>query len=263
MGQPLPGVPLILLIVAAVSLLQLPANYILVSVSKNAGIVLNEIVVILLLPVSLLYFLGFDIFKVLVFRRTKNAVLVSAMILSVPVAMLIDYAASASELAFPLPQRYRDIMEGIMAYSGAAGFIVKYFILCVLPGFCEEIFFRGVCQTSLEARWGKNAAIFVTAALFAILHGNPWYIHLYFLLGLFLSWVYAESGTLWAPIICHLVNNSWTFANHALRIEYPLKGFGSSVDIAIILGGIVLAGAAYASFKHFIRREKMYGLKRA
>lgn len=238
-GQALPGLPLIFFLVAVVSLLQLPANYLLMTYSKNLGILVNEIIIIVGIPLALVLILGFDLSKLLRFKTPKTFTWVFAVLLSIPVAMLIDYSAAASEWLMPLPGKYHDLLNELMTYSGGYGFAVKLFVLCILPGVCEEIFFRGICQTSFEARWGRWTAIIVTAVLFALLHGNPWYFHLYLVLGFFLSWVYAVSRTLWIPITCHIINNTWTFVNHALGFEYPVRAWTAPVDILLLLTGLL------------------------
>lgn len=238
-GEQTPGTPLIFLLVATISLLQIPANLLMKSVSFNLGIFVNEVFIIAGIPILVTYLLGFDRSKLFPVKNPKLVPLIFAALLAVPTALLIDYAASAGESILPLPQRYHELLNQLMVYGGNGGFFLKILVLCILPGFCEEIFFRGFCQTPLEMRWGKNKAIIITAVLFALLHGNPWYFHLYFILGFFLSWVYAVRRTLWIPITCHIINNAWTFINHTLGIKYPIDGFSSPVDVLLMLSGIV------------------------
>lgn len=245
-GQPLPGTSLIFLLVAIISILQLPANILMKSCSFTLGIFFNETVVIAGIPLLVAHCFGFEKSRLFPFKPPKINTLIYAAILAVPVALLIDYAASASESFLPMPARYHDLLNQLMAFEGEGQFLTKLFVLCVLPGICEEIFFRGFCQTSLEIKLGKWKAIIITSALFALLHGNPWYFHLYFLLGFFLSWVFAVSRTLWIPITCHIINNAWTFINNALKIEYPFKNFTGPLDTLIITGALMLF-AVFAS----------------
>ena len=254
-GQFLPGTPFVLIAVALVALLQLPAHVLMKSVSMSLGVFLNETIVIAGLPLLLVILMGFDRSRLFSLTSPKAATLILAILLSIPTALVIDYSVSASEFVFPLPQQYHDILDQLMAFAGAKEFFLKLFVLCVVPGFCEEIFFRGFCQTSFEARWGKTAAIFMTAVLFALLHGNPWYMHLYFLLGCYLSWVYAVSRTLWIPIVCHMMNNGWTFINHARGIEYPLKSFSDTRDITLLLIGLIFSGVIALIFRRAASRD--------
>lgn len=239
-GQPLPGISLLALTIALISALQFPANLIMKSVSTNLGIMINEILIIAGLPLILVFYFGFDRPKLFPFDVPKVKTWILAILISIPVAMLIDYAASASESILPMPTKYHDMLNELMAVATTKDFLIKLLVLSVLPGICEEIFFRGFFQTSIEARWGTKIAVVITAALFALLHGNPWYFHLYFILGFFLSWIFAVSRTLWIPIICHTINNAWTFINHTLGIEYPVRGPFDPLDLALISGGILL-----------------------
>lgn len=239
-GESIPRIPLVFFMIAVVSILQIPSNYIIKTISLGLGVLLNEIVVIAGIPIAIAYILNFDLSKLFPLKAPKAMSFVIVVLLALPVAMLIDYGTAASELIFPLPQKYHTLLYEIMSFGNSQEFIFKLFLLCVVPGFCEEIFFRGFCQTSLEIRWGSKKAILWTALFFALLHGNPWYFHLYFLLGLFLSWIYSVSGSLWIPITCHIINNAWTYINHALGIEYPLKGFTDPHDLALISAGIIL-----------------------
>ena len=248
-GKPVPGTPLVFLLVAIVSTLQIPANLLMKSFSFNVGILINEIFIIVGIPLVIAHYLNFDRSRLFVFKIPTAKSWMLATLLAIPAAFMIDYAAAASELILPMPQHYHELLNRLMAFEGKWQFVVKLFVLAVLPGTCEEIFFRGLCQTSLEVKWGKNIAIFLTAGLFALLHGNPWYFHLYYLLGLFLSWVYAVSRTLWIPITCHVINNAWTFINNALGVEYPLESFTGLLDLSLVAGGAILVLVFALGFK--------------
>lgn len=254
-GQPLPGVALVFMVVALVSFLQIPANWLIIRVSHSLGIFLNEIFLIAGLPVLIVTVLNFDKFKIFPFFPPKITTWIVAVIFAAAFALLIDYAAAGSEHFFPIPAKYKEMLDRLMEFHNAPEFLWKLVLLAVIPGFCEEVFFRGFCQTSLEARWGTRTAIIVTAVLFAILHGNPWYIHLYFFLGFFLSFVYAASRTLWIPVTCHIVNNAFTFMNHSLKIEYPIRSFGSPIDLFLMSAAVILVIFLAAFFNRLSQKS--------
>lgn len=236
-----PGLLLILLLVIFVSLLQLPANFIIKSLSLSGGILINEMVVLAGLPVLAALIFKFDLSALFPFKTPKIFQFLTAIILAVSVAIIIDYLTAAGEHFFPPPPEYHTALNNLMEFKKISGFVFKLFLLCIIPGICEEIFFRGFCQTSLEKKWGPKTAIFVTAVIFAILHGNPWYLHLYIILGLFLSLVYALTKTLWIPIVCHIANNGWTFITHTLGIKFPIKETLGLPDTALITVSVILS----------------------
>jgi membrane protease YdiL (CAAX protease family) len=57
--------------------------------------------------------------------------------------------------------------------GGALGVIVVYFIAVVGAPFFEELYFRGLVQGGLTARWGVGIGLVVQALLFGVVHLNP------------------------------------------------------------------------------------------
>jgi len=58
-------------------------------------------------------------------------------------------------------------------HGGALGIIVVYLIAVVGAPFFEELYFRGLVQGTLTARWGVGVGIVVQALLFACVHLSP------------------------------------------------------------------------------------------
>jgi uncharacterized protein len=57
--------------------------------------------------------------------------------------------------------------------GGVLGILVIYLIAVVGAPFFEELYFRGLVQGGLSARWGIAAGLIVQAMLFAFVHLNP------------------------------------------------------------------------------------------
>lgn len=86
-------------------------------------------------------------------------------------------------------------------------------LLVVLVGpFFEELMFRGWLFGGLRKRWGERPALLVSAALFALIHGDAPALPALFSLGLIFGWVYQKSGSLWAPFLVHACWNATTFS---------------------------------------------------
>ena len=76
-------------------------------------------------------------------------------------------------------------------------------LLAAVSGFCEEVFFRGVVQPQF--------GLVLTSLVFGFFH-DPSFKHISyslvaFLYGLLLGWLYDYTGTLWVPIMAHIVHN--------------------------------------------------------
>ena len=220
---------------------QLPENILLQTGYVSGSILLNEFLVVAGIPLILIWLQGFDRKKLLPLRPPSARLIALLLIFMTGAAIAIDYATAASERVLPLPAELQEIFDRLMAVSSRSEVFWKLIVLCAVPAVCEEIFFRGFCQASLEARWGAPRAVVTTAVIFAVLHGNPYYLHLYFLLGLIFGWVFLVTRTLWAPILCHVLNNAWTFLNHVRDFKLPIDGAPLEVNAAVGLAGVVLA----------------------
>lgn len=88
--------------------------------------------------------------------------------------------------------------------------ILALLVVVVGPTF-EEIIFRGWLLGGLRQGWGDRRALLASAALFAVIHGDPWATPALFLLGCVFGWVYLRSGSLYASLVLHAMWNATTF----------------------------------------------------
>jgi membrane protease YdiL (CAAX protease family) len=112
--------------------------------------------------------------------------------------------------------------------SAMLGNILAVFSLVVIAPVTEEIIFRGFLYPALCPYFGRTAAVFLTAVLFTAAHApqmNGVYGHLWliFVVGAFLSWQRAVTGSTWYVIGLHaLYNASLTIAGFIRFCFYGL-----------------------------------------
>ncbi len=95
-----------------------------------------------------------------------------------------------------------------------AAFALAAFGIVVAP-LVEELIFRGFIYGALEFTWGVRAAVWISGVLFAAIHvpqlrALP-QILVILVVGLVLSWLRAQSGSLAAPYFVHLGYNTSLF----------------------------------------------------
>jgi uncharacterized protein len=73
--------------------------------------------------------------------------------------------------------------------------------------FFEEIYFRGFVFTGLLRELSLVWAMLISAALFAVAHADPGSFIPLFVIGLALAFVRWRSGSTWASISLHVLNN--------------------------------------------------------
>jgi membrane protease YdiL (CAAX protease family) len=72
----------------------------------------------------------------------------------------------------------------------------------------EEVFFRGFVYTGLRRKYGVRNGILLSSLFFGLTHGIPWQIPYAFAAGVILAAVYEKTGSLYSPILIHIINNS-------------------------------------------------------
>ena len=92
-------------------------------------------------------------------------------------------------------------------YTGLNSFYYNalLFLVIVISGpIVEELLCRGVILHRLAVKWGLKVSIILSSLLFGILHAD---LIGSFIFGLMMALIYIKTQTLWAPIICHILNN--------------------------------------------------------
>ena len=79
--------------------------------------------------------------------------------------------------------------------------------LGMLVPLAEELMFRGFIYTRIRKRIPTGAAIFFSALLFALFHGNVIQMVFAFPLALILAWLYERSGWFACPLAFHMGAN--------------------------------------------------------
>lgn len=111
----------------------------------------------------------------------------------------------------------------------------------------EELLFRGLLLRSIEP-YNKKLAIFASALLFGLYHGNPVQTPYAFCVGLILAYAALEYNVIWAMVL-HLFNNL-LFADSLPRLLSGLPDIVSDWIQWAIITGFFLAGLFVVLAKH-------------
>ncbi len=86
----------------------------------------------------------------------------------------------------------------------------------VMAPILEEILFRGVIQGSAMSRFGAMRAIFISSAVFGLIHIMPQQVIYAFVVGLVLGYVYWKTKSIMSVITIHAFNNSLVFIQKSI-----------------------------------------------
>lgn len=87
-------------------------------------------------------------------------------------------------------------------------------LIVIVAPLAEELFFRGFMFAGLRRSMSLWPAAAIPALVWGSLHlgaGNVGVAIQLSVFGIILAWLYERSGTLWAPILAHLINNAIAF----------------------------------------------------
>lgn len=120
--------------------------------------------------------------------------------------------------------------------------ILDFIVICLVPGFCEELLFRGAILSNCLP-FGKSKAIFISALLFSLMHQNAEQIFYTFVMGLLLGFVYVQTKSIWNCVILHTLNNFFSYAENIvlIRVKDQLLAttYVSLIELFVFLLGIL------------------------
>lgn len=120
-------------------------------------------------------------------------------------------------VSFIFPTAYDMHVENMLGLTGAGGLIMVISVGFAAP-FIEEIIFRGLIFNELNKKIPIALIIFLQALFFGIYHMNIVQGIYTFILALFMGVALYWTGSIWAPIILHVVNN---LASTVLSLYVP------------------------------------------
>ncbi len=116
------------------------------------------------------------------------------------------------------------ITEVFLSIKSTQELFYNLLIVAVLPALGEELLFRGVLQKLFkELTNNVHAAVIITAILFSAIHMQFYGFFPRMLLGLMFGYLLVWTGSIWVPIIAHLINNGAAviFAYYAQQNNLP------------------------------------------
>ncbi|TWT78583.1 CAAX amino terminal protease self- immunity [Posidoniimonas polymericola] len=177
------------------------------------------------------------------FNRVRNAGALYGLTVVgsiVPLAVAIALATWVASWAEPLGLTDNSFVAFFENVTPAQG-VVFVLLIALVPGFCEEMLFRGFVQQRLIQRWGPAWGIGVASVLFALAHIMPPNIAVALPMGVWLGVIAWRTGSIWPSIACH------AFVNGGLNAWRLVAKFGELTDAQVMTGNVafVAVGAVF------------------
>ena len=100
------------------------------------------------------------------------------------------------------------MLAGVLTFEQLPELLMALLTVAVVPALSEELMFRGLLQGRLlRGVMSEHAAVWVAAAIFSAIHVEFAGFFPRFFLGALLGYAYRWTGSLWIPILLHLLFN--------------------------------------------------------
>lgn len=136
------------------------------------------------------------------------------------------------------PGQPQTILEDFGTSQSTGLLIASAVVLVVIAPIAEELFFRGLVYGALRSSIGPVAAALSVSTIFGLLHftggGTGLIVAPLIVLGVAFCLLYQRTGTLYAPIALHAINNAGAFASQSHS--------ATGVTLSAGCAGLVIAG---------------------
>ncbi len=125
--------------------------------------------------------------------------------------LVLPLAVIASEITNCAGEVLPQFNAEVLSDFAAAPWPVVFISACLFPAIGEEIFCRGFLGRGLVAHHGAIAGVIFASLLFGIMHIDPVQSVGAAVLGLGLHYIYLTTRSLLAPMLVHMLNNTFAF----------------------------------------------------
>ena len=133
-------------------------------------------------------------------------------------------------------EEVRKAIQALLKQTSPTALMANFVVMVLVPALGEELFFRGILQKLFQRNFNLRFAVVATSLCFAVAHQQPLSFIPLFFMGILLSYAKYWTGSLWAAILLHSINNGFAlFSSYAAGGELQYE---STMDINWSIAGI-------------------------
>jgi membrane protease YdiL (CAAX protease family) len=125
-----------------------------------------------------------------------------------PTVLLLTWL---SRLALGEPDGNDETIEFLLGSPGPAALALAGLLVVVVAPIAEEFIFRGLLYGVAKKFGGRIPALVATSVLFSAIHLNPVAMVPLFVLSVAFTLAYERTGSLWTPVVMHMIFNGAQF----------------------------------------------------
>lgn len=154
--------------------------------------------------------------------------------------------------------------EILLSSTGIVSMLIGVFVIGILTGFSEELFFRGGLQgIFVRSSMKVGAAVLLTAFTFSFMHFQFFGFFPRLIMGVFFGYLLIWTRSIWVPVFAHVLNNSFVVVTAYLleRTDQSSGDFNllpfTSDNIIGVLASIVITVLFFMFCKDLFFKQSM------
>jgi membrane protease YdiL (CAAX protease family) len=220
-----PSPALSVLVSISVLFLSLYLNLILIRKSFFFSLISTQLLAFLLVPISISKFFRLNFKKTFVLKRGNFLSYLAAGILGVSGPFIVLFFYSQQRIPKEIYDEFTKQFQSLKLSPSE-----NFLFLCLLPGVCEELTYRGLILSGFIKRFSNFWSILLTSILFSLNHFSLVQIPSYFFMGCVLGYITIRSKSVIPAIFTHIIYNTIILINSnqngtVLSGLNPLYGF--------------------------------------
>jgi len=166
--------------------------------------------------------------------------------------------AILSQWLSPVPKEViEQLRRSLIPTDGSRGLLATLALVALTPAICEEALFRGPILRGLRTRASPAAAAVLTGLLFGVFHVELSRILPTALLGVLLSLVALESGSILPAMLAHFLNNASLVGLAYFHIDEKVPEVGTATSVLILVAATALTALGLLLLRSGARRGKL------
>lgn len=162
-------------------------------------------VIILLVPISFIIYLKYDLKKTLSIKIPKLSDMIGSIMVWAGTYLLAAMASKILAIIFPSSLEY---LGEYNQYFLEQNTILLFIIVGICPAIAEEVLFRGFVFSAMKERWKPWTAILLSSILFGLYHMDIIKFFTTGMLGIAMAYSVYYSNSIITSMCIHFLNNT-------------------------------------------------------
>ncbi len=154
------------------------------------------------------------------------------------------FISNSIQSVFPMPDEITKIVEELFSPEGWGEFGIMVLVIAITPAICEETFFRGYVQGTMERVKKSPVPFIVVGIIFGLFHQNPLGLIELSLIGIFLGYLFYRSDSIYPSMAAHFTNNFFVLCIYFFSREsqfFEKIKTGEYITIYWAIAGLILS----------------------